>query len=624
MNTKSKRKRTGSIIVLLIATILVIATVLLVLYYKLPGTVQVPDAGKFKASRFSNRDEVDAVLNDFRNYYKETYLEFFSFGTAVDDATMDEDAVNMSPAPGASKGDSLTGAGDYSTTNVQVDGIDESDIVKTDGEYIYYLKGANGYSDQSKILIVKADGENTSVTASINPRKVLGGSKYTAYGIYLYGDKLILEGEITVDGKYYASFAIFDISNKSAPVLERSVAQQGSLVSSRFKQGKMYYVVNCNANNSVPCVNDTFAGVEGEMDVENIYWFDGIPTTVYTTIGVIDIDNPEFDAYKSYLGAGSDVYVSEDNIYIATADYSKRYLTNGLRYWYSYEGAVQTRVLKFSITDLTCLGGNEVDGYIKDRYSMDEYDNTFRIATSVYGVSTSENYNKVYVMDKDMALIGESECFGKGERIYSARFYGTTASIVTFRETDPLFKIDLSDPANIKVSEGLEKEGVSMYLHNVEGTDYIIGLGRHATTNGTLTGIEVVLFDNSGDDATIINKIVYGSYGYADALYDPRAILYDKDYDMIAFSASISVKQGDKVLVNGIEYEYPETYGTYYAIFGFMDGEIYLKGAVVLENEDARGVRIGNYLYVLNDIYLTVHDISENFERVSSELLVNG
>lgn len=620
MKTKSKRKRTGSVIVVVIATILVIATVLLVLYYNLPGTVQVPDSGKFEASRFSNRDEVDTVLNNFRNYYKETNLEFFSFSTA-----RDEDAVNMSSAPGASKNDTSTDSGDYSTTNVQVEGIDESDIIKTDGEYIYYLKGTNGYSEQNKIEIVKADGADTRVTASINPGKVLGCSKYTAYGIYLYGDKLILEGEITVDGKYYASFAIFDISNKSAPVLERSVAQQGSLVSSRFKQGKMYYVVTFNANNiSVPCVNDTFAGVDGEMDVENIYWFDGIPTTVYTTIGVINIDNPEGDAYKSYLGAGSDVYVSEDNIYIATADYSKRYLTNGLRYWYSYEGAVQTRVLKFSITDLTCLGGNEVDGYIKDRYSMDEYDNTFRIATSVYGVTTSENYNKVYVMDKDMALIGESECFGKGERIYSARFNGTTASIVTFRETDPLFKIDLSDPTNVKVSEGLEKEGVSMYLHNVDGTDYLIGLGRSANANGTLTGIEVVLYDNSGDDATIINKIAYGSYGYADALYDPRAILYDKDYDMIAFSVTICSKQGDKVLVNGIEYEYPETYGSYYAIFGFMDGEIYLKGAVVLEQEEARGVRIGNYLYVVNDVYLTVHDINQNFEEVSNGLLLNG
>lgn len=618
MNTKSKRKRTGSIIVLLIATILVIATVLLVLYYNLPGRVQVPDTGKFKVSRFTNRDEVDTVLNDFRNYYKETYLERISlFYGATDDASN-----VMSPAP---KNDTATGSGDYSTTNVQVDGIDESDIIKTDGEYIYYLKGVNGYSEQNKIEIVKADGSNTRVTGVINPGKVLGGSKYTAYGIYLYGDKLILEGEIVVDGKYYASFAIFDISNKSAPVLERSVAQQGSLVSSRFKQGKMYYVVTCNADNiNIPCVNDTFAGVDGEMDVENIYWFDGIPTTTYTTIGVIDIDNPQADAYKAYLGAGSDVYVSEDNIYIATTDYSKRYLTNGLRYWYSYEGAVQTRVLKFSITDLTCLGGNEVNGYIKDRYSMDEYDNTFRIATSVYGVTTSENYNKVYVMDKDMALIGESECFGKGERIYSARFNGTIASIVTFRETDPLFKIDLSDPTNVKVSEGLEKEGVSMYLHNVEGTDYLIGLGRSANANGTLTGIEVVLYDNSGDDATIINKIDYGSYGYAEALYDPRAILYDKDYDIIAFSVTICSKQGDKVLVNGIEYEYPETYGSYYAIFGFMDGEIYLKGAVVLEQEEARGVRIGNYLYVVNDIYLTVHDINQNFERVSYEVLFNG
>lgn len=621
MNTKSKRKRVGSIIILLIATILVIATVLLVLYYNLPGRVQIPDAGKFEASRFSNRDEVDTVLNNFRNYYKETYLERISLFYG---ATDDESNV-MSPAPGASKNDTETGSGDYSTTNVQVEGIDESDVIKTDGEYIYYLKGTNGYSEQNKIEIVKADGADTRVTASINPGKVLGGSKYTAYGIYLYGDKLILEGEMAVDGKYYASFAIFDISNKSAPVLERSVAQQGSLVSSRFKQGKMYYVVTFNANNiSVPCVNDTFAGVDGEMDVENIYWFDGIPTTVYTTIGVIDIDNPKADAYKAYLGAGSDVYVSEDNIYIATADYSKRYLTNGLRYWYSYEGSVQTRVLKFSITDLTCLGGNEVDGYIKDRYSMDEYDNTFRIATSVYGVTTSENYNKVYVMDKDMALIGESECFGKGERIYSARFNGTTASIVTFRETDPLFKIDLSDPTNVKVSEGLEKEGVSTYLHNVDGTDYLIGLGRSANANGTLTGIEVVLYDNSGDDATIINKIAYGSYGYADALYDPRAILYDKDYDMIAFSVTICSKQGEKVLVNGIEYEYPETYGSYYAVFGFMDGEIYLKGAVVLEQEEARGVRIGNYLYVVNDVYLTVHDINQNFEEVSNGLLLNG
>lgn len=617
MATKSKRSK-ASVVLVVIFTVILIAAIMLALFYNLPGRPQVREDSRFKLNKFANRDEVSKVLDDFNSYYQvtdETFLytlDFvlggFSVGAGAPPAM---DGANMSAKDEEA-------SDDYSSTNVQVDGIDESDIIKTDGEYIYYVDRWN-FSNSDGIFVIKADGAGTQQVCSVvEPSRDIGGDSFRAYGIYIYGKKLIAEGILRANQKSYAVYAIYDFSSKTALEFERSVAQEGELVSSRFKDGKVYYVVKSSAiDNSIPYVKDTCTGVDGEMDIDNIYWFDGIPATAYTTIGIIDVDTPANDGYKSYLGAGSEVYVSENHIYIAETDYAECYLTNGLRYWYVGNGMLKTRVLKFSSADLSYIGGNEVPGYIKDRYSMDEYDTNFRIVTSSYGGTSVDDYNRVYVLDKDMSLIGQSESFGKGERIYSARFNGDTASVVTFRQTDPLYKIDLSDPTDIKVSTGLKKDGVSMYLHNVEDTDYLIGIGRDSTASGSLRGLEVVLFDNSGEDAVIINKLVYGRSCYSEAFYDPRAILYDKDYDLFAFTANIYPKVDETVIVGGIEYGYPEYGGgIYYAIFGFMDGEITLKGVVPCAEEDARGVRVGGYVYVISDNDLTVLDINDGLNIV--------
>ena len=182
------------------------------------------------------------------------------------------------------------------------------------------------------------------------------------------------------------------------------------------------------------------------------------------------------------------------------------------------------------------------------------------------------------------------------------------------------------DAASTKVSEGLKKDGVSYYLHYIEGTDYVIGLGRN-TSGGAELGLEVVLFDMSGGEAEMINAVIIGStYGYSETLYDPRGILYDKENDLFGFGANVYDSKG----------EYKQSY----YIFGFNDGILKLRATLThdaslddryeiidgdgyyTENYAVnRAVRVGDYVYAVSDRLVTSHNIGDNFALVDTATL---
>ncbi len=185
-----------------------------------------------------------------------------------------------------------------------------------------------------------------------------------------------------------------------------------------------------------------------------------------------------------------------------------------------------------------------VPGRMLDQFSMDEYKGNLRVATTTgnawWGMGRSESLNHMYVLDGDLDIIGSVEDLAEGERIYSSRFMGKRAYMVTFRQVDPLFVVDLSDPENPEVMGELKITGVSEYLHPYD-EDHIIGIGKEATEEGRFLGLKISLFDVSDVANPIeVAKIEIGDRGTSsDALNDHKAVLFDKEKNLLVLPVDL-------------------------------------------------------------------------------------
>lgn len=591
---KSKAGKFIKIAALIIICLLLAALITVMLYQYLPAHPVNNGAGKFELKQFSSSDELSDVLGEYRNYYATT-LDLDGVLSMYKGATSEFDSP-----PNSSEND--TSAPSHSETNVQVEGVDEDDVIKTDGHYIYYL-------NNSGINILSAKDGATQKLSTI----ATNGS-----GMYLYGDILAVVGT-EYDFNYVPKTTIeaYDVTDRAAPRLIRAVVMEGTALTTRMNDGKVYYILSADSD-TLPKAGD--GSSFEEMPASNAYYFKGVPYNYFTTLGYVDLNSSDgsMDAYKSYLGAGNIFYMSKDYLYVTATDYSARYYTNGFRTYADYSVAGQTRILKFSLDSLEPVAHANADGTVRDRYSLDEYEGNFRIATTVGSEGSA-----VFVFDENLNPLGEVRGIAPGEQIYSARFNGDTANIVTFLQVDPLFKIDLSDPKNITVSDGLKKDGVSYYLHYIEGTDLLIGLG-YDTYMGATKGIEVVLFDNSGADAVIINTYVIGTdSAYSESLFEPKGILYSKEADFFGFPATV--------------YRYDNYSGLQkYYLFGFSTGKLQLRATLshspamdsryqYIGGEDLnipqydinRAVQIGDYIYAASPRLVTAHDINDAFNVTS-------
>lgn len=531
---------------------------------------------------------------------------------------------------------------DYSQTNVQTEGMDEGDIVKNDGTYIYKLNTQGCY-------IIETDNGALSVKSAIEVEN------YVPQELYVRGNTLIMIGGIyeqrtfsyrngiepMMDCIGYMSYTktdirVYDITDKAAPLLERQITIDGGYYSSRIKQesNKLYYMVNYyfnygQENDYIPTIKDTAKGTEAvKIPVENIYIYGDISYYSYLILGEIELDTPDADsAMLAYLGLGGEIYVSTENIYVATYDSSSVYETN-LFGWVKQPNDYmpRTRLVRIALSDLKQKAIGRIDGTVKDRYSIDEYNGYLRVATTVF---SSKLYSNMYVLRPDLTVIGKVENIAEGERIYSVRFNGNKGVMVTFRNMDPYFIFDLSDPANPFITGELKEDGVSYYIHYIEDTDYTIGIGMMSRVENTpygertiWTGLKVSLYDNSGDEAVNVNTVQISGSCYAEIFNSPKALLYNKERGLIAFSYEnwrydnyyyySSMTQGlavfkfdltqedeDKLVYRGTltnladEVEADDWNGYYYDYLSFI----------------TRGIQIGDYIYTVSDKYVASYDI---------------
>ena len=244
---------------------------------------------------------------------------------------------------------------------------------------------------------------------------------------------------------------------------------------------------------------------------------------------------------KGIFHNGGMTYVSSDHIYLCEASRDE-------------EGAISTCIRKISYEDgkLDGKAAANVDGRLEDSFSIDEYNGYLRMVVmkddqvsraepllrelEEETAVEAEESNALYVLDQNLKIIGSIEGIAPGERIYSARFMGDTAYFVTFKETDPLFSADLSDPTNPKLIGSLKIPGFSEYLHPY-GEGLLLGIGMDVDESGVTTnGVKISMFDisNPADVKEIHKTVLENVYGSA-ALYDYKAVLIDEEKNMIGF-----------------------------------------------------------------------------------------
>ena len=459
---------------------------------------------------------------------------------------------------------------DYSNTNVQVEGVDEADIVKTDGNYIYYVTN-------NKVIIVNAqDEKNLKIVSEIQYKD----NNFNPRELFIAENKLIVIGNlyenhsksnVLVENMYPASnqitvAKIYKTENKEKPELTREIKIEGNYLSSRMIGDNVYFIANkymysyLFRNREIeemdeeyfkPKYTDTVLGnTEKCIDYSDICYFPESEDTSYLNIAGFNINNNEPANIETYLGAGVDIYASENNLYITKVKYEYKDSK-----WYGYYNNydVNTYIYKFKLEDskVTYEAAGSVPGEVLNQFSMDEKDGYFRIATTDSDSWDSQtDRNNLYVLNEKLETVGKIEGLAKGEKIYSVRFMGNRAYMVTFVETDPLFVIDLSEPTNPTVLGELKIPGYSKYLHPYD-ENHIIGFGENTRINeygGVVTdGMKMALFDvTNPTNPKELYSVDIGEKGtYSELLNNHKALLFSKEKNIIAFPVSISEEVGN-------------------------------------------------------------------------------
>ncbi|MCR4369211.1 MAG: beta-propeller domain-containing protein [archaeon] len=463
---------------------------------------------------------------------------------------------------------------DYSTTNVQVEGVDEADIVKTDGEYIYNFS-------QNSLVITKA--------YPIEEAKIVSQTKFdgvTPQEMFVDGERLVLFGYAYNNyynepwgmpqpagreamppfgwgGNQVFIVQLYDIGDRASPSLEKEVEFQGSYLTSRLIGRNAYFVVNSYPNyyyaqevegeeNIIPMMREN--GLEKRIaQPSEIAYIPPMMPQSFVTIASMNLDSGKIEK-EVVAGNAQTVYASEENIYFA----STQYFAPETPILKDLERTVigdseKTIINKFSLKngEIKFEAQGNVPGHVLNQFSLDEYAGNFRIATTIGQVWRGpsigeESKNNVYILDKEMDTIGKLEDLAPGEKIYSARFMAERVYLVTFKKVDPLFVIDASDPTNPKVLGKLKIPGYSDYLHPID-EGHIIGIGKDTIESGTgdfawYQGIKMAVFDVSDvENPKEMHKIVIGDRGTDSyALSDHKAFLYDKEKELLVIPVMLA------------------------------------------------------------------------------------
>ncbi|SDN00022.1 Secreted protein containing C-terminal beta-propeller domain [Halogranum gelatinilyticum] len=528
-----------------------------------------------------------------------------------------------------------------SGTNVQVQGIDEPDLVKTDGETTYYARGGQyGYRHTEAGVTLLDTSE------PVDPK--LAGSIDASGQLLLSGDTLLVLS--------HDSVVAYDVSDRENPERQWTKQVAGRLQTARLSDGQLYLVTVEGVNYGDPCPIRPFGAGDVELACTQVYHpTEPVPVDTTYTTSVVDPETGDVGDAVSFLGGyGSTVYMSGDSLYVTYTQppqYGQVYLdflltderdrlppsvvdrlealrgydlssqalaieTNrALAEWYrglddDERREVQTElandwrnyldenkrqltttgIAKVAIDrsgdaptlDVAAVGS--VPGVPLNQFSLDEHDGNLRIATTIQAWGT-EIENDLYVLDSSLDRIGEVQGMGVDEQIYSVRYVGDTAYVVTFKRIDPFHVVNLSDPANPEVTGELKLPGFSSYLHPLS-EDRVLGVGEE---NGQ---VKAVVFDVSDPANPVVEDDYVLDEHWSAVRESHHAFLMDRKHGVFFL---------------------PGQQGGY--VFSYEDG-LELESVVDVQGAQ-RAIYLNDYLYVFGQDEVVVVD-ETSWERVAT------
>lgn len=600
------------------------------------------------AAAESTQEAVVAQLGDYRlaENYEEvsealgrlyTFRKYAQTNVAMaEDGAADLSQSGMEAAVGESA-DAMQKS-DHSTTNLQVQGVDESDIVKTDGHYIYIV------SDET-VRIVDVSGSQVRQLGSIKPERA--GNLDTIREMYLAENRLVLimeseksalssaqlQDSVQEDCAWNADgscvrMLTYDVSTPAGAKLLGSFEMDGSYQTSR-KIGDCVYLVTdympypyrwygCTddvTKNGVqplaeegdtpeqPDAEKLLPKLQGQtIPADCIYLSDRVNDRA-SVIASVELSKPEelcdckmiFSGYATlYMTKNSMIFY--DSYYSETAD------------------ALCTGFTKFRVQDgrIAADCAEAVRGMIEDTFAVHESG-----AGDVYVLTTddsrNETQNRLYVLDEKLKIKGSIEHIADGERVYAARFVDEIGYFVTYRNTDPLFTVDFSDPAHPTLVGELEIPGFSDYLQFYDDT-HLVGVGEERVgENSEFVAMKLSLYDISDPtDVKESAKLLLDGSRYAPAANNYKALLADADKHLIAF---VTVDETD--VQNRTQLTQRMFTVENGAISAQVTDPVCGDETAVRELADAcRGLYIGDRLYLICENTIYVYDMTDSYERL--------
>lgn len=548
---------------------------------------------------------------------------------------------------------SKEGGKDYSTTNLQMEGVDESDIAKIDGSYIYTVE------DKYIVITDIRDGKLEEVTRFL-PKDC--GAADRVMEIYVDGDQLILvvQGYETsldgnskagsdketsdketsdketkdeensdketavsdvakdgafcykMNGKSTTQIQVYSIVDRKNPEFEGRLIQDGYYNTSRKIGDVVYLFTQYNMTSDVTSYVEKKHGVEDLKEGNGVSSLAEavIPKVNGEKVAASEIYLPESSGESGILVSSLDVNKPDKVLdsKLVISGYAQTYISKDALYLYEedYDGAMITNIAKFALDEgrISGVAAAAVSGYVRDTFAINASDGYLRVLTTDY--STEDEVNALYILDENMKLTGQLTGIAPGEEIYAARFMGNTGYFVTYRNTDPLFTVDLSDPAKPEIIGELKVTGFSEYLHFWDDT-HLLGIGYESDEKtGNIENIKLSMFniENPGE-VTEEAKLVLKDVDYSEALYDYKSVIISKDKNLIGLVCEDYSSSRTK-----------QTYQIYSYENGTFKKQAEIPGINGVNYENVRGMYSGNVFYLWINDNITSYDMTDGFKKI--------
>jgi len=566
-----------------------------------------PEANVVELRKFASEREL-------RDYIVEQSNNSFRGGPFEDTIAVAESdgaaAPGNAPSPGSAGGDADGGTGTnlqgddgnsvpFSSTTEQEEGVQEADVVKNDGQYIYVLSRgnlrivqANPPESAQQMASVELDGFGRDLYLLDNRVVALTTPEFSAIPV----DTPVVVGDgpepepgsdgaapIADDGKTVGldiaiapprffipqvEVTVIDVTDRSNPQVLSRTTLDGSLTTSRMIGDRLHLVIVNHPTNFVESVSDAELGEllpdvvvemsgtqEERKDISDVDGFfrpadpDGLG---FTSVVSMDIDDPAGFSAQTVVGFPANVYSSTEALYLTNSQFR-------------FDGTAResTDIYKFAYTDdgTSLAAAGSVPGRVLNQYSMGEHDGFLRLATTVRtggGFEPGTTRNDVYVLEQvgdSLEMAGSVEGLAPGESIFSARFIGDRGYLVTFEQIDPLFTLDMSDPRDPQAVGELKVPGFSTFILPLND-NYLLTVGRHTDENQQFIfpeGVRLSIFDVSdfANPQLAHFEVIGTNGGSSEALHNPKALTYFGQRDLLALP--VELYNFGPVLVGGPE-----------------------------------------------------------------------